>query len=133
MKRLERKQVVAKATQFLGGKFETRPARFAQAYLAMAEHANYRPAAPGDGCGHTYLSKDEASDPERLAKEAIEYARGFDAEEDERAYNIGCSNFSTNRALVFVIEAARSLCGGKDDLADSLLKMAINEIGEART
>jgi hypothetical protein len=94
----------------------------------MAEHANYRPAAPGDGCGHTYLSREEARDPKRLAAEATDYARRFDAEESDLSFTIGCSNYSTNRALVFVIEAARSLCGGKDDLALDLLEMAVAEV-----
>jgi hypothetical protein len=38
------------------------------------------------------------------------------------------SNYDTNRALVYVIEAARSLCGAKDDLARDLIKMALAEL-----
>jgi hypothetical protein len=105
-----------------------RLARFAEAYMMMADRARYRPQAPGDGCGSTYLTKEQEADPERLMAEAIAYANQFGGEDDARTFNIGCSNFTTNRALVFVLEAARSLCGGKDDLALDLLKMALDEL-----
>jgi hypothetical protein len=38
--------------------------RFYQAYLMMAKEANYRPAAPGDGMGNTYLTKTQAAGQE---------------------------------------------------------------------
>ena len=60
--------------------------RYAEAYLAMAKVANYRPAAPGDGCGQVYLTCDEAADPERLRLEAIAYAKRFNDEEDDRTF-----------------------------------------------
>lgn len=78
--------------------------------------------------GHVCLTPDECLDPERLAREACDYAKRFDAEEDDRAFNIGCSNFTTNRALIWVIEAGRELCGGQDDVALELLKMAADEV-----
>jgi hypothetical protein len=102
--------------------------RFAQAYLAMSAEANYRPAAPGDGCGNISLTLDELSDPRRLAMEAVKHAKHFEAEEDSGRFRVGCSNYCTNRALVWVVEAARSLCGGQDDLALKLLQMAVKEI-----
>lgn len=105
-----------------------RRTRFAEAYLMMAKEANYRPAAPGDGCGHTYLTREEAHDPVLLEEEAVRYACQLSDEEDGRRFNLGCSNFTTNRAFVWVIEAARSLCGAKDDLALDLLKMAVREV-----
>jgi hypothetical protein len=43
-------------------------------------------------------------------------------------FDIGTSNFRTNRALVYVIEAAKSLCGGQDEVSLRLLKMATEEI-----
>jgi hypothetical protein len=52
----------------------------------------------------------------------------LDAEEDDGRFVIGCSNFTTNRALIWTIEAARNLCGGQDDVALTLLKMAIDEV-----
>jgi hypothetical protein len=94
----------------------------------MAVEANYRPAAPSDGCGHITLSRGETLSVERLACEAANYAMKFNAEDDDLDFHIGCSNYTTNRALVFVIEAARSLCGAQDDLALELLKMAVREV-----
>jgi len=41
---------------------------------------------------------------------------------------VGCSNFDTNRGLVYTIEAARALCGGSDDLALDLLRMAVAHV-----
>ena len=98
--------------------------RFAQTYLLMA-HAGYRPAAPSDGFGNIQLSLDQCKNRERLYTEAI-IAR----EEDGRSFNIGCSNYSTNRAFVLCIEAARLLAGGGDTSAVKLLKMAIRQIGD---
>ena len=45
--------------------------RFRQAYMAMAKRAKYRPAAPGDGCGGIYLSKDELSKPPRRCPASV--------------------------------------------------------------
>ena len=94
--------------------------RYVEAYLMMAVRAWYRPAAPGDGCGGIYLSRAELEDPDRLRREAFEYAMGFDKEEDGCAFHVGCSNFSTNRAFIFTIEAARQLAGGSDGNATAL-------------
>jgi len=101
-----------------------------EAYLEMAKRARYRPAAPGDGWGHITLSEEQLVDPRLLEAEAISYAQGFLSEEDERTFWIGCSDFETNRALAYVIEAARCLCGGSAGNATALrlLRMAIDEI-----
>jgi hypothetical protein len=40
--------------------------RYAEAYLAMADRAEYRPQAPSNGCGHIQLSQEEIDDPDRL-------------------------------------------------------------------
>jgi hypothetical protein len=106
--------------------------RVYEAYLAMADRARYRPAAPSDGWGNIQLTKKQIYDRRRLTKEAVAYANRFIVEEDGGAFNIGVSNFRTNRALVYVIEAARCLCGGADDVAATLLKMASDEIDNAR-
>jgi hypothetical protein len=105
-----------------------RDRRYAEAYLRMAKDAQYRPEAPGDGCGGIYLSADELRDPVRLAQEAEAYALHFAKEEDTRSFCIGCSKFSTNRAFIWAIEAARTLAGGGDATALKLLKMAIQEL-----
>ena len=81
--------------------------RFAETYLMMAR-TGYRPAAPSDGLGNFQL------DEERLYREAAEYALKFNREEDGRSFRIGCSNYSTNRAYVLSIEAARLLASGSD-------------------
>ena len=109
---------------------DQRFARFCEAYGAMADSAKYRPAAPSDGCGGISLSKAALGDREILKQEASKYAAAFRKEDDAREFYIGCSNFDTNRALVYVIEAARQLCGGNAGNATALrlLKMAIDEI-----
>jgi hypothetical protein len=90
----------------------TKLERFAEAYRKMALDANYRPAAPSDGMGHVLLTKEQVSDPERLWHEAIKYANQFNAEEDKCRFHIGCSDYRTNRAFVWIIEAARNLASG---------------------
>ena len=113
---------------------DARLQRYAEAYLAMAGTANYRPQAPGDGCGNVHLTRDEAADPERLHAEAVAYAKRFNDEEDDRTFNIGCTNFDTNRACIYTIEAARCLCGGiLDDVAAVLLEMALKELKGSAT
>jgi hypothetical protein len=110
--------------------------RISQAYLRMAREARYRPAAPGDGFGNIHLSAEDLNDRHILATEAREYADQFIREEDRRQFFIGCSKWSTNRALVFTIEAARNLCSGgiAAELALRLLRMAIDEVtNETRT
>ena len=43
-------------------------------------------------------------------REAAARAEAFLKEDDAMTWPIGCSDFETNRALVFTIEAARALC-----------------------
>jgi uncharacterized protein YozE (UPF0346 family) len=104
--------------------------RIAQAYVAMARQAKYRPAAPGDGFGGISLTTAELADPVLLNAEAQRYAERFIEEEDSHSNNfrIGISNYTTNRALVYAIEAARLLCGGADAIAAKLLHMAAVEV-----
>jgi len=105
--------------------------RIREAYLQMAETARYRPQAPSDGLGNIELSPEELEDSERLAREASEYAVAFVNEEDTRQFHIGVSNYATNRAFVYTIEAARALCSGKSWLALRLLEMAIEDVKQA--
>jgi hypothetical protein len=109
--------------------------RIRQAYLRMAREAWYRPAAPSDGVfGFVHPSKDELNDPHILKAEARKYAEQFIREENSRKFFIGVSKWSTNRALVFTIEAARRLCGADHEMALRLLRMAIDEVtNEMRT
>lgn len=112
--------------------FETIHVRIFQAYLRMAEHARYRPQAPGNGFGTVFLTKHEAEDPERLDAEATRYADHFLKEEKSRTFVIGLSDRSTTRALVYTVEAARAMCLPDHNLALDLLKMALaeTEVGE---
>ena len=102
--------------------------RIREAYLRMAKEANYRPAAPSDGFGNIQLTAEELHDPQKLEAEATEYADSLIRQENEYAFDIGTSNWETNRALAYAIEACRLLCGAADELAVKLLSMAIVEI-----
>jgi hypothetical protein len=62
----------------------------------------------------------------RLSAEAAKYAQEFLSQEDSH-FTIGVSDSSTNRALVYAIEAARALCSPAPDLAIALLQMAVEE------
>jgi hypothetical protein len=109
--------------------------RYAETYLMMAR-TKYRPAAPGDGFGAIMLSDEQLADADRLYLEAVKYAVTFCREEDSNRFYIGCSNFSTNRAFILSIEAARLLASGNDgnsyalqmlDLARAEIKAAAKE------
>jgi len=104
---------------------------FAEAYLEMAKQG-YRPAAPSDGFGHASLTPEELQDRDRLQREAVQYAVRFLKEEDAGVFEIGCSDSRTSRALVYVIEAARCMCGGFPMMATTLLRMAVDEIEAQR-
>lgn len=106
--------------------------RVKDAYFSMAKKARYRPAAPGNGFGDVNLSDEQLADKGILDKEAEEYAIEFQKEEDSWKFNIGLSNFRTNRAFVYTIEAARALAGASDKLARELLVMAISDIDDAQ-
>jgi hypothetical protein len=105
--------------------------RFAHAYLAMAR-VKYRPAAPSDGMGNIELEPEEFGDVQRLYQEAVKYAVAFNNEEDTNSFWIGCSDWPTNPAFIWAIEAARLLAGGSmgggNSYAVKLLRMAANQI-----
>lgn len=110
---------------------ETERDRIRQAYLRMAEDAHYRPQAPGDGMGAILLDERKLHDSAVLAEEASFYADRFLKEAGVSGeFHIGLSNFDTNRAFVYTIEAARLLCCGSDSatFALKLLQMAAEEI-----
>jgi hypothetical protein len=112
---------------------DPRIARFFETYLMMALRAAYRPGAPSDGCGNIQLTREQCEDRGRLANEALKYAVDFDKEEDSCTFRIGCSNFTTNRAFILAIEAARLLAGGDDgdQYALTLLQLAVDEVRQA--
>src|ERR1700680_1686531 len=102
--------------------------RIREAYINMVTEGRYRPQAPSDGMGTVLLTEEELADPQVLAEEASDYAATFIRQETSSRFDIGTSNYSTNRALVYTIEAAKNLCGAADHVALKLLKMAIKEI-----
>jgi hypothetical protein len=101
-------------------------ARILEAYIKMAEQARYRPAA------NTVLTSEELGDREILKEEAARYAEKFLAQENTAQFWIGVSDFSTNRALVYVIEAARCLCAAQSllrhEIATRLLALAAEDL-----
>jgi hypothetical protein len=89
--------------------------RFSEAYVRMAEQANYHPEFTGaDG---------------DLGAEAASYAKRFVAEERTGAYHIGVTDTS-NRALAFTVVAAKKLCGGVlgVEAGLELLEMAVVKV-----
>lgn len=93
--------------------------RIREAYIEMATQAHYR-AEAGEG----------ATDDDDLDDEAARYATRFIAEEQTADFHIGVSDYTTNRALVYSIEAARQLCCGAlgANHALKLLEMAVAEV-----
>ncbi len=92
--------------------------RIREAYIEMATQANYRPQSPSDGVNSG------------LHEEAASYAKRFVAEEQTGKFHIGISDYTTNRGLVYTIEAARLLCRGllAGDHAQKPLEMAVAEV-----
>ncbi len=106
--------------------------RIRQAYLTMAKEVNYRPYAPSDGVGGILLTDDQLKDDERLSREASDYASAFCGENDSRSFFIGVTNWETNRATVYAIEAARLMCGAAPKkLVSKLLNLALIEVQKA--
>lgn len=105
--------------------------RIAEAYRQMAETAIYRPQAPSDCMGHALLSEEQCSDTKVLRDEAAQYASNFMKDERACSFFIGNSGYEADRALVYLVEAARSLCTRNYELTTTLLKMATVEVESA--
>jgi hypothetical protein len=97
-----------------------------RAYRRMAEQARYWPGAESDGFGNI-------TGPLDIEAEIGVYASGWWAEEDSLRFYIGCCNFSTREATVYLIEAARALCGADDGLARRLVRLAAESLGDPAT
>jgi hypothetical protein len=82
--------------------------------------------------GNVNLTEEELMDHDLLLREAVEYAMRFWDEEDSLKFRIGLSDYVTNRAFVFTIEAARSLAGANQNLAAKLPEMAAQDVERAR-
>lgn len=108
---------------------KTRFDRYVEAYYEMAAKAKYRPAARSDGFGNIPAGVDYLNDPNELEREANTYAKRIYEQDNKKCFQVqASSNYRTNRALVYVLEAAANLCAVQDDLALKLLRMAINDI-----
>ncbi len=103
-----------------------------RAYLAMAEQANYRPAASSNQItGEIILDAAELCSVEQLQHEAGEYAHNFVEQEDTCAYHIGVTDYETAQAFVFGLEALKLLCGCAPRRALKLLQMAAQDVEAA--
>lgn len=89
--------------------------RAAEAYIVMARKTTYRPqyfpGVPG------------------LAREARSYGANFALEESTCKFHLGCADSKDTQALVYMVEAARVLCGmGSPALIRQLLNLALAEV-----
>jgi hypothetical protein len=96
-------------------------AQLGRAYRTMAARARYRPSASSDGLGHITGRLD-------MGRECRDYAADWWAEADSLVFHVGCCNFETRPATVYLIEAARALCGASDGLARDMLRLATEEL-----
>lgn len=94
------------------------------AYLQMARVVGYRPCAPSDGLGTITVPLDQLD----ITREASAYATGWRVEEDRGAYEVGSPDYPDRPALIYVIEAARLLCGTDHRRAAQLLRLAADDI-----
>jgi hypothetical protein len=99
------------------------------AYKMMGEKAKYRPAAPSDGMGNITVPTETLN----IEKEAANYAQRWRKDENNFTFSIGNSSFSTRRASIFTVEAARMMAIGTlgDRTALKLLRMAVKELDAA--
>jgi len=96
------------------------------AYRTMAAEARYRPAAPSDGFGNIGVPDDELD----LAAEARGYATRWWAEEDDGRFYIGSADFTTRKAMIYAVEAARLMAAGRgsERHVEKLLSLASDDI-----
>lgn len=107
------------------------PARFAEAYIEMAKKALFRPEAPSDGLGTTYLDEAELKSESLLREEAALYATRLAKQDDKGDFHLsGCTNYEQNRLFIYLLEAARLCFNGNATLPTikRLLKLANDEL-----
>jgi len=63
-----------------------------------------------------------------LESRAAAYVGYWWASEDAMTYRIGCPDYGDRKALIFIVEAARSLCGVEHEGALALLRLAVAEL-----
>jgi len=104
--------------------------QIADAYKLMAIEARYRPAAPSDVFGNITAPLESLD----LDAEAQKYAAQWWREENVGEYFAGSPDMRMRSALIYIIEAARVLCGkrgGADPLPARLLRLAQTELETA--
>ncbi|MEO9246810.1 hypothetical protein ABDK96_03860 [Citricoccus nitrophenolicus] len=107
----------------------TVPEQIAKAYLRMAREVRYRPAAPSDGMGNITVPIDQLD----LNAEVVKYVHSWLPDgKDIHEHHTGIPNYEDQAAFVYLIEAARILCGGDRRPALGLVKLALEDL-EARS
>lgn len=99
--------------------------QIASAYARMARVARYRPSAPSDGFGNVQVDEEQLN----VSDEQARYVEQWWTEEQTDSYWVGVPNYVDRHALIYIIEAARTLNGGNPDVTARLLKMALAEVG----
>jgi hypothetical protein len=84
----------------------------------------YRPTAPSDGFGNIPVHPLELD----LDAECNDYAEAWWTEESTQDFHIGRPDFEDRPALMYVIEAARNICGMAPGTARKLLELALQEL-----
>lgn len=95
----------------------------AEAYRQMARQASYRPAAPSDGFGHITGRLD-------LKREQVDYAAHWRREEDTGRYALGCPSYEGRKLLIYLVEAARCVCGTDYTTAARLVDLAADVLAK---
>jgi hypothetical protein len=65
--------------------------------------------------------------------EANAFAETWWKQEDDLTFRIGCADFTTRKATIYAIEAAKFMCAGRsgDAAAIKLLKLSLAEMKQA--
>jgi hypothetical protein len=88
----------------------------------------YRPMAPSDFFGNITAELEDLD----LDDEARRYALQWWEEERRMAFDIGLTYFTNRPALIFLIEAARALSAGQNNLAMKLIRLAQADLREIK-
>ena len=99
-------------------------AAYRDAYRRMVSEAHYRPGI---------IERTEPVDPDELEAEANAFAEEMLRQDDSIEFHVfGITCFGDQPAPAFLLHAAQAVCAVNYELAGRLIRMALNEIGEAR-
>jgi len=73
--------------------------------------------------------REPISPEERARKNALDF---YEVDENSMAHQVGCTDWTSSRAVIYAIEAVRALNGGSDGVQDGveLLELALAEAKE---